>query len=376
MDDNELQRALIEANIPGAAYMIVDRDGARFEGAWGTADAGKSTPMRIDTPCQIASMTKALVSASAMQLVERGQLELDAPIAGVLSELAQPNVLDGFDDGGAPVLRPAKRDITLRHLLTHTAGFGYFFVHTEVLRYFSHVGMPKPGAKSGIEMALMFDPGERWEYGVATDWVGQAIEAATGQKLRDYMRENLFDPLGMADTAFLDQPHPNAAAVHRRLPESGFATTPAFLGGGEFDAGGAGLTSTAPDYARFMRAILRGGELDGSRILEAGTVAEMGRNQIGELRAGHLPTVMPQLANPFDMLPDQHTGWGLGFLINPERGPDGRSPGSLSWSGLFNSYFWIDPAAGVAGVFMAQLSPFGDAGALSAFGALERMAYA
>jgi CubicO group peptidase (beta-lactamase class C family) len=147
------------------------------------------------------------------------------------------------------------------------------------------------------------------------------------------------------------------------------------MGGGEFDGGGGGLTGTAADYARFVRMILRGGELDGARVLKAETVAEMARNQIGALRAGHLPSTMPSLALPFDGLPGQHTGWGLGFLINPEPGPHGRSPGSLAWAGIFNSYYWIDPAAGLGGVFMSQLSPFGDPGALAAFGALERMAY-
>ena len=148
-----------------------------------------------------------------------------------------------------------------------------------------------------------------------------------------------------------------------------------FLGGGEFDAGGGGLTSTAPDYARFVQMMLRGGELGGNRLLQADTVAEMARNQVAPLRAGAMGSAMPALAQPYDTFPDQHTGWGLGFLINPETGPHGRSPGSLAWAGIFNSYYWIDPVAGVGGVFMSQLAPFGDAGALACFGALEQLAY-
>ena len=376
MDDTAFRETLANVDLPGMSAMIVDRDGVRYAHASGERNAVTNEPMALDTPCQIASMTKALVSVGAMQLVEQGKLELDAPIGKVLPELANPQVLEGFDENGKPVLRPATKDITLRHLLTHTAGLGYFFVHADLLKYFAHVGPPVPGSKSSIEMPLMFEPGERWEYSVATDWTGLAIEAASGMKLRDYLRANLFEPLGMTDTAFLDQPHPDGASIHRRDGKGGFATQQMFLGGGEFDSGGGGLTSTAPDYAKFLRAILRGGELDGARILSEQSVAEMSRNQIGDLRAGFMGSAMPDLAPPFDNFPDQHTGWGLGFLINPERGPNGRSPGSLAWAGIFNSYYWIDPTKGVAGVFISQMAPFGDPGALEAFGALERLAYA
>jgi CubicO group peptidase (beta-lactamase class C family) len=179
----------------------------------------------------------------------------------------------------------------------------------------------------------------------------------------------------MEATGFCDALPDGAARVHARQSGGGFAIQPMFLGGGEFDAGGGGLVSTAPDYARFVRAMLRGGELDGNRVLRAETVAEMARNQVAPLRAGAMGSAMPQLAQPYDTFPDQHTGWGLGFLINPEQGPNGRSPGSLAWAGIFNSYYWIDPAKGVGGVFMSQLAPFGDPGALACFGALERMAY-
>jgi CubicO group peptidase (beta-lactamase class C family) len=331
--------------------------------------------MAVDTVFQIASMTKAIVSAGAMQLVESGKLNLDTPIGDLLPQLANPQVLTGFSDSGEPQLRSASRPITLRHLLTHTAGLGYFFIRPEVLRYFAVTGMPAPGSLASIEMPLLFDPGENWEYSVATDWVGLAVEAASGQRLGDYLEANMFGPLGMTATAFREALPEDAARVHARSPEGGFAIQPMFLGGGEFDAGGGGLSSTAHDYARFTRMILRGGELDGQRILSEASVAEMGRNQIGSIRAGYMGTAMPDLAQPFDTFPDQHTGWGLGFLINPEQGPNGRAPGSLAWAGIFNSYYWIDPANGITGVMMSQLAPFGDTGALGFFGAMERAAY-
>ena len=375
MSRQVLEKAFAESGLPGAVALIADRDGVRLVEAFGHADATSPAPMEVDTIFQIASMTKAIVSAGAMQLVESGALDLDAPIGDLLPQLANPQVLTGFSDSGEPQLRPASRPITLRHLLTHTAGLGYFFIRPEVLRYFAATGMPAPGSLASIQMPLLFDPGENWEYSVATDWVGLAVESATGKRLGQYLQSNLLDPLGMSSTAFLDALPDDAAKVHARTPEGDFAIQPMFLGGGEFDAGGGGLSSTAHDYGRFVRMMLRGGELDGHRVLAEATVAEMARNQVAPLRAGFMGSAMPDLAQPYDTFPDQHTGWGLGFLINPEQGPNGRAPGSLAWAGIFNSYYWIDPANGVGGVMMSQLAPFGDAGALGFFGALERTAY-
>jgi CubicO group peptidase (beta-lactamase class C family) len=369
------EQAFANANLPGVVGMIVDRDGVRFSSALGVTDTESNRPVAEDTPFQIASMTKALASVAAMQQVEAGRLDLDAPIGDLVPDLANAQVLTGFDADGKPQLRPAARPVTLRHLLAHTAGLGYFFIHPEVLQYFSAVGMPAPGSLDSIRMPLMFDPGERWEYSVGIDWAGLAVEAATGEKLGDYMAEHVFAPLGMTGTGFYDALPEGAAQVHVRDESGALKVQPMFLGGGEYHNAGGGLIGTAPDYARFVRAMLRGGELDGKRVLKQETVAEMARNQIGPLRAGAMGTSMPHLAQPYDTFPDQHTGWGLGFLINPEQGPNGRAPGSLAWAGIFNSYYWIDPQSGVGGVMMSQLSPFGDPGALATFGALEQMAY-
>ena len=376
IDDTLLETAIAQGKLPGAVAMLSTRDGETYARAFGMADATSGRPMAIDTPFQIASMTKAVVSVGAMQLVERGTLALDAPIGELLPDLANPQVLTGFAADGTPELRPANRPITLRHLLTHTSGLGYAFVQPEILRWFEHAGMAEIGSRAAITMPLLFHPGERWEYSVATDWAGLAIEAATGSTLGAYLSEHVFQPLGMGATGFLPALPTKASQVHVRTPEDGLATIAMYLGGGEFDSGGGGLVSTAPDYTRFVRTILRGGELDGARVLRAETVAEMSRNQVAPLKAGAIGTAMPELAPAFDPFPEQHSGWGLGFLINPDPGRDGRSAGSLSWAGIFNSYYWIDPAADVAGVFMAQMSPYADAGALGAYAALEQMAYA
>jgi CubicO group peptidase (beta-lactamase class C family) len=376
IDDSALAAAFAAANLPGAVALLTDRDGVTYSRAFGVSDATTGAPMAEDTVFQIASMTKALTSVGAMQLFEQGRLELDAPIGTVLPDLGDPRVLTGFGADGQPQFRTAACPITLRHLLTHTAGLGYFFLHTELLQYFAAVGMPDRAKLDSIRLPLLFDPGDRWEYSVATDWVGQAIETVTGLRLNDYLTEHVFAPLGMRATAFRDALPAGAAQVHARLPAGGFAINPAYLGGGEFDMGGGGLTSTAPDYARFVRMVLNGGTLDGARVLRPETIAELVREQVAPLRAGAMGTAMPELAQPYDTFPDQHTGWTLAFLTNPEQGPNGRAPGSLAWAGIFNSYYWIDPTNGVGGVLMSQLSPFGDPGALGLFGALERMAYA
>lgn len=375
MNVAQFEAAVAEANVPGIAAMVVDADTVTFAHAMGAANIATGAPMTLTTPCQIASMTKALVSLAAMQLVEQGKLHLDAPIGATLPELAQPDLLTGFDEAGVPQLRKATKPVTLRHLLTHTAGLGYFFVQSDILRYFTHVGVPQPGDRKGVEMPLMFEPGERWEYSVATDWVGFAVEAASGMRLRDFLRAHVLAPLGMDATAFHDSPPDGLAKVHARKEGGGFEASDTFITNAEFDSGGGGLVSTAQDYARFLRAMLRGGELDGVRIISAETVEEMGRNQIGDLRAGYMPSSMPEFAGAYDTFPDMHTGWGLGFLLNPEKGPNGRAPGSMAWAGIFNSYYWIDRSSQKAGVLMTQMSPFGDPGALAAFGALERLAY-
>ena len=363
--DAAIDSAVARGQMPGAVYWlerVSSQNSASHQKAHGrhTFDADADA-IQLDTVFDAASLTKVIATApSVMLLIEAGTLGIDSLLVKYFPECS----------GGG------KDAITLRHLLTHTAGLGYFFIHPEVLGWYSATGMPEPGSLASIRMPLMFDPGESWEYSVATDWVGQAVEAVTGQTLGDYLAEHVTGPLGMTATAFRAEMPADEAKVHVRAADgSGWEINPAVLGGGEFHMGGGGLSSTAADYARFVRMLLRGGELDGVRVLREETIAEMSRNQVGPLRAGKMGSAMPELAGPYDTFPDQHTGWGLGFLINPEPGPHGRSPGSLAWAGIFNSYYWFDPVKGLGGVFMSQLAPFGDAGALAAFGALEELAY-
>lgn len=375
--DIALDDALNAAGIPGAVAMVADRDGMVWQGAFGRRDPATAAPMTTDTLFQLASMSKAVTSVAALQLVESGRLGLDAPVAEFLPGLAEPQVITGFDDSGTVLLRPAARPITLRHLLTHTSGLGYDFVQESQQRA-RGAAPPVPGSLASLSTPLQFDPGDGWGYGVSTDWIGLLVEAASGQRLDDYFADHIFAPLGMTETGFA-LPSENLAAMHARTPDGGMVPYPISIGGGrnaEFLSGGGGLSGPGGDYMRFLRMLLNGGSLEGTVILQPETVADMFRNHIGALRAGGMTTTMPALSLAVSWFPDMTPGWGLGFMINPETHADGRSAGSLSWAGIANTYYWIDPAKGIAALLLMQFLPFADPGALAVLKAFERAVYA
>lgn len=360
--DTAIIAGLDKSRLPGAVALVGSREDVIFERAFGTRGADDPTPMSFDTEFALFSMTKAVTSVAAMQLVEQGRLDLDAPIGSLLPALAQPRVLAGFDASGAPLTRPATRAITLRHLLTHTAGFGYDFMNGDLLRARGPDGPPTVNSHAWLAAPLLFDPGERWEYGMSTDWVGLAVEAASGQALGAYFTEHVLGPLGMAHTGFVPDPT-RAASLHARMEDGAVATIPsmaAAMAASEFQSGGGGLVGVGGDFMRFLRMVLGGGSLRGVRILKPETVDLMARNHIADLRAGALGSVMPHMSLPFDLFPDMKTGWGLGFMINPEPRPGGRAAGSLAWAGLANTHYWIDPASDRAGLILTQIFPFGD----------------
>jgi len=365
-----------DSTVLGAVAMTANRSGTLESAAVGIADPASGASMKEDTVFQIASMTKAVTSVAAMQLVERGLIGLDDPVGTHLPALAEPQVLEGFADDGSPQLRPAKSAITLRHLLTHTSGLGYAFLSADMARAQGEVA---PGSLASLDTPLLFDPGEKWNYGISTDWAGLLVEAVSGVSLGDYFAEHILGPLKMDATGF-DAPKDSSkrAALQLRTP-AGFAPMPVEIGGGpsaEFQSGGGGLYSTARDYLRFCRMVLNEGTLDGATIVQPATIAQMATNQIGSLRAGRMESIIPEFAGIFDQFPAMDTKWGLGFLLLPEAGPAGRTAGSLSWAGIANSYYWIDHASDRCGVVMMQFLPFGDPAALKVFEATERAAYA
>jgi CubicO group peptidase (beta-lactamase class C family) len=327
---------------------------------------------------RIFSMTKAVTCVAAMQLVEAGRLALDAPVPDIGEPaLAAPQVLKGFDAAGKPVLRPAKRPITLRQLMTHTAGFTYEFWNPDTRRYVEAGGAPPiiSGHLAALRRPLAFDPGERWEYGINIDWIGRIVEALSGRSLDTYLRERIFAPLGMADTSFAASAEQRArqALLHLRQADGRLVPQPLPPPAvPEFFAGGGGLVSTGPDYLRFLRMLLHGGTLDGVRILMPESVTLMNQNQIGGLPAGVLRTVMPEFSNDVDFFPGARVSWGLGYMLNLEAGPNGRSAGTVSWAGLGNSYYWLDPVRRVTGVILTQILPFADPAAVRLYGEFER----
>jgi methyl acetate hydrolase len=378
--DHVLRQAVHEQDVPGVVAMAATDKGVMYEGAFGMRELGKDVAMTPDTVVWIASMTKAITSAAAMQLVERGQLQLDSLAADVVPELAKAQVLEGFDASGTPQLRAPKRTMTLKHLLTHTAGFSYEMFSADIVKYQAATGTPviTTCENAALTTPLLCDPGERWEYGINIDWVGKIVETVSGQRLGDYLQQHLFAPLGMHSTSFKISPSQRVrlASVHARGPDEALAVFPFELPQEpQFQMGGGGLYSTALDYLRFTQMLLHRGTFNGNQVLQPETVHTMSQNHIGDLDCVELRTAMPSLSHNANFFPGMQQKWGLSFLINTAQTPQGRSPGSLAWAGLANTFFWIDPTQRVTGVFLTQILPFFDPKAITLFRAYEATVY-
>jgi methyl acetate hydrolase len=378
--DQVLERAVEAGEVAGVIALAADDGGVVYQGAFGKREVNTGPDMTPDTVVWIASMTKAVTSVAAMQLVEQGRVGLDEPLSERLPELASIQVLEGFDDAGQPRLRPPRRPITLRHLLTHTAGFTYDIWSADMIRYQECVGLPGivECKNATLQTPLLFDPGERWEYGINIDWVGKTVERLSGQSLEAYFREHIFGPLGMADTGFIIGPEQRTrlASMHVRQPDGSLQAIEFVLTQEpEFFMGGGGLYSTGPDYLAFLRMLLGGGQLGDVRVLRSETVEEMASNQIGDLAVTLLKSAIPSSSNDAEFFPGMLKKWGLGYMISTEQGPTGRAAGSLAWAGLGNTYYWIDPTRRLTGVLLTQVLPFADARVLDLFENFERAIY-
>ena len=380
--DGVLRQAVDAKEVPGVVAMAATDKGVLYEGAFGLRALDQSTPMTLDTVFRIASMTKAITSVAAMQLVEQGKLKVEEPVPNIDPGLGSPQVLEGFDAAGAPKLRPAKRPITLRHLLTHTAGFSYDVWDADTGRYIKAAGLPaRPTGKlASIRTPLSFDPGDQWEYGVNTDWAGRLVEVLSGQPLDVYFRDKIFAPLGMKDSGYVVSAEQRArqARVHARQADGVLAPQPwesAPVANPEFWSGGGPLYSTARDYLTFLQMLLNEGSWNGARLLKSETVAEMNKNHTGTIPAGIMKTQNPGLSNDVDLFPGAEVRWGLGYMLNMQPGPNGRSAGTVSWGGIYNTYYWIDPSKRVTGLIMTQILPFADTRALKLYGQFERGVY-
>ena len=380
--DALLKGATDAGDVPGVVAMATDRNSVLYEGAYGKRILGQAAPMTMDTVVWIASMTKALTGTAAMQLVEQGKLDLDAPAAKVVPEIASIEVLEGFDASGQPRTRAPKRPITLRHLLTHTAGFGYDLWSVDLGKYQTAKNIPGiiTCQNAALRTPLLSDPGDRWFYGIGIDWAGKMVEATSGKRLGSYLQENLFAPLGMTSTGFKITPsmRERLAKVHQRGDNDAF--TPQMdleiPQEPEFEMGGGGIYGTAGDYLRFVRLILNRGKADGNEVLKPATVELMTHNAMGDSRVILLKTAAPALSNDAEFFPGMPKTWGLSFQINTEKAPTGRPAGGLMWAGLANTYFWIDPVTGIGGVYLSQVLPFADKKSLPLYYAFESAMYA
>lgn len=378
--DALLQRAAAAQDVPGVVAMAATDQGVVYAGAFGKRALGQEAPMTLDTVVWIASMTKALTATAAMQLIERGTIKLEQPAGELVAELASPQVLEGFDANGQPRLRPARRPMTVRHLLTHTSGFTYDIWSALMGQYQTFASIPGiiTCQNAALTTPLVCDPGERWEYGISIDWLGKVVEAVSGQRLDRYVADNICQPLGMHDTAFTLSPsmRTRLARVHQRTDDGSLQPTAMEVPQEpDFYMGGGGLYSTAQDYLTFTQMLLYRGTFNGNRILRPESVALMSQNHIGNLHVTAMQTAAPAASNDVHFWPGMACKWGLSFLINSERTPQGRSAGSLAWAGLANTFFWIDPTARVTGVYLTQILPFFDPQAIQLFQDYETAVY-
>jgi CubicO group peptidase (beta-lactamase class C family) len=377
--DDVLKAAVDAGDVPCVVAMAGDRDGVIYEGAAGERTPGSGEMVGPDTMFRIASMTKMVATVAALQLVERGELDLDDTIETYLPEFGELQVLEGFD-GDAPRMRAPASKATVRQLVTHTTGLTYWFWNADVMRWQEVTGTP--GVMSGsmeiFKAPLVADPGTRYEYGINTDWLGRVVEAAGGLSLRDHLAEHILGPLGMTSTTFLMTPEQceNCVPIHLRGEDGAWAASDLdWSQEPEWWAGGHGLYSTPNDYLRFQRMLLCGGTLDGAKILEEATVEDAFRNQIGELDfPAAIKTADPSSSDDFNAGPGYK--WGLGLLLNTMDVDGMRAAGSGAWAGLFNTHFWVDPATGVTGAIYTQSLPFVEPRVFALYPAFESALYA
>ncbi|HWK26925.1 MAG TPA: serine hydrolase domain-containing protein [Solirubrobacter sp.] len=376
--DQVLQDAVASGAVPNVVAVAADRHGTIYTGAAGPRTIGGDDPVSADSTFRIASMTKLVTTTAALQLIEQGDLEVDAPVERYRPEWAELRVLEGFD-GDTPRLRAPRRPATVRHLLTHTSGLAYQFWNVDTLRYEAVTGTPSvtAGRAAAFASPLVADPGTKLEYGISTDWLGRVVEAVSGQTLDAYATEHVLRPLGMERTSFSIDDAQRAQLVPTHLLRDGtwVVTKLDWVREPEYWSGGHGLYSTPNDYLRLQRMLLNGGTLDGVEVLHHETVDAAFTNQIGDLEfPAAIATADPATSADFNVGPGHK--FGLGLLLNGSRQPGMREAGSGSWAGLFNTYFWVDLKSGVTGAVYTQTLPFVAPAVFQVSADFERALYA
>jgi methyl acetate hydrolase len=377
--DDVLQQAVGSGAVPNVVAMAAGDDGAIYEGAAGPRRVDADDPVTPDTMLRIASMTKMVATVAALQQVERGNLDLDAPVAQYRPDFADLQVLEGFD-GDTPRLREPAGQATVKHLVTHTSGLAYWFFNADIVHWEQVTGTPNvmSGSAKIFTAPLVADPGAKFEYGINTDWLGRVVETASGQSLDQYLESEILGPLGMTNTTFLmsDEQRARSVPVHVRGDDGAWqATDIDWSQQPDWWAGGHGLYSTSRDYLAFQRMLLGGGTMDGAKILERSTVEAAFANQIGDLDfPPAIKTTDPTATCDFNGGPGLK--WGLGLLLNEQQQPGMRAAGSGAWAGLFNTHFWVDPTTRVTGAIYTQTLPFVEPAVFQVYLDFERALYA
>ncbi len=371
--DQLLQDSVDRKDIPGVVAIVANRDRILYHQSFGKLDVRNDVEMQKDTIFGIASMTKAITAVAVMTLYEEGRFDLDDPISQYLDWLSHPQVLTSFnEEDGTYLTKPAEREITIRHLLALTAGFGYGFSNSLMARLVEKTG------KTERELPLLHEPGERWTYGMEMRILGELAEELSGRTLPQFLKERIFDPLSMSDTFYVlpAEKYPRWVTRHQR--ENGVLqerSNPEEQR--PFIVGDAGLLSTAPDYVRFLQMLLSGGTFNGIRILSEDSVKLMTQNQIGDLFVETQRGPNPLLSRAFPLGARRGDKFGLGFQITVADGKEGhmRSPGSYSWSGLSNTHFWVDPEKDIVAVILMQVLPFYDETCIAVYQGFEELVY-
>jgi len=366
--------------VPGVVAMVTDRNGNIYEGAAGKRRTDQPAAMTTDTSFAIFSTTKAITGTAALQLVEEGKLDLNAPTRKYAPDIGKLQVIEGFDANGQRMLRAPKRDVTTRMLLLHTGGFGYDFFSETYLRLANEHGQPSviTSSKASLMTPLLFDPGTKWEYGTNIDWVGQVVEGITGKRLGEVFAERIFAPLGMGNTTFEidDRVRSKLAGVHARNADGSLTPMEFELPAKpEVHMGGHGLYSTVGDYMRFIRMWLNDGAGPHGRLLKPETVQMAEKNHLGDLKVTALPGVIKSLSNDAEFFPGQSKSWAFTFMVNDETAPTGRPAGALGWAGLANLFYWIDRQNGFGGYWATQILPFGDPASFTGYMRFETAFY-
>jgi len=366
--DDALRSAVREGLAPGVVGALTDRRDVLYQEAFGYAGSTRREALRIDSVFRIASLTKLVTTVGVLMLADQRRIDLDAPFKRYVSDYRQPPVLRRFERGSSRFLAtPSARDVTIRELLTHTSGYGSWFLNEEI------VALTGAAPEYYNPPFLMYEPGARFQYGVSTDVLGQLFVPTTGLSLAEFFAERIFRPLGMRETSYdLPRDSSQLASVHVATP-SGFEEVPTELGAAA-PRGGSGLYSTAADLLRLLRLLLNGGSADGVRLLEPDTVAALATNQVGSLPVARQRTALPEVSCDF-LFMDGSQKFGFGVLIESRATARGRSAGSYGWAGLYNTYFWIDPAAGLGAVLLMQMSPFSAPPCLEVCARFERAAF-